>query len=171
MTQYQRIDVRRAGDVPVAAADYWRVLLDWDKIPLWMPTDPAPVPIDRVEIAAGHRLGSLPCTRNVFFDLNRLPPGVPKEILPELVPETLLHVDEVARFIYYNMEGVGPFGMRNYLATTTVDERGPSLSYVTCSGRFDLPVGVPPESVSGFIGAVYDGIIHGIGAYINRLSR
>src|SRR3546814_5535916 len=71
----------------------------------WIPSDPAPVIMERVELAPGHRLGQVPCTRNIYFDPNKLPPEVPRDILPEMVPETLLYFDEEARFIYYNMEG------------------------------------------------------------------
>jgi hypothetical protein len=168
MSRYQRITTLRQGEVTAPADAYWQVLLDWDKIPLWMPTDPAPVPIDHVELSPGHRVGAVPCTRNVYFDLSKLPPGVPTEILPQVVPETLLYFDHEAKFISYNMEGVGPFGMRNYLATTTVDDLGPERTRVTCSGRFDLPEGVPPEVVTGFIEGVYEGIIHGIDAYVRQ---
>jgi Polyketide cyclase / dehydrase and lipid transport len=170
MANYQRINTLRSGDLAVVAGDFWRVLLDWDKITDWMPTNPAPVPISHVELAPGHEVGKVPCTRNIYFDVEKLPPEVPKEILPEMVPETLLHFDDEARFIYYNMESAGPlpFGMRNYLATTTVDALDAGHCRVTCSGRFDLPEGVPPEVVKGFIENVYDGIIGGIEAYLLR---
>src|SRR3546814_13861988 len=94
----------------------------------WIPSDPAPVIMERVELAPGHRLGQVPCTRNIYFDPNKLPPEVPRDILPEMVPETLLYFDEEARFIYYNMGGTKrlPFGLRNYLATTKIDLLSPT---------------------------------------------
>ena len=169
MANYARVEARRSAEIPVAAQDYWRVLLDWPAIPEWMPRENAPVPLVKVELAKGHRAGKLPCTRNCYFDSSKLPPGIDPSVLPSCVPETLLYVDEAARFIYYNMEGVGPFGMRNYLATTTVDELGPNRARVTCTGRFDLPEGAPAELVRGFIEGVYEhGIIHGISAFVQR---
>jgi hypothetical protein len=110
-------------------------------------------------------VGRLPCTRNCIFDVAKLPPGM---VIPEVVPETLLHVDHEARFLYYNMEGEGPFGLRNYLATTEVDDLGPGRCRVTCSGRFDLPEGAPADLVKGAIESVYDSIIHDIAATAAR---
>src|SRR3546814_20842775 len=87
-----------------------------------------------------------------------------------MVPETLLYFDEEALFIYYNMEGTKrlPFGLRNYLATTTIDVLSPTRSRVTCSGRFDLPADVPRDTVKDFLENVYGGIIYGIEYLILR---
>src|SRR3546814_16766599 len=62
------------------------------------------------------------------------------------------------------MEGTKrlPFGLRNYLATTTIDVLSPTRSRVTCSGRFDLPADVPRDTVKDFIDNVYGSIIYGI---------
>jgi hypothetical protein len=164
--KFTRVRANVSSEIAVAAADFWKVLLDWPGILKWMPRQDGPVPLIRVELKAGHEVGKLPCTRNCIFDVSRLPPGV---AIPECVPETLLHVDHVARFIYYNMEGEGPFGMRNYLATTEVDELGPNRSRVTCSGRFDLPEGVPAEMVkTTVIESVYTSIINDIAGMILR---
>ena len=37
------------------------------------------------------------------------------------------------------VEGVQPSGMRNYMATTIVDEIGTGRCHVTCSSTFDVP--------------------------------
>jgi Polyketide cyclase / dehydrase and lipid transport len=163
--KFNRVRTGYSKEVIVAAGDYWNVLLDWQGILKWMPTEGAAVPLVRVELEPGHAAGRLPCTRNCYFDLSALPPGV---AIPECVPETLLHVDPVARTIYYNMEGQGPFGMRNYLATTEVDEIGPRLTRVTCSGRFDLPEGAPVDVVRAVIEGVYSSIVNDIPAMIAR---
>ncbi len=166
--KYNRVRTLVSGEVPVGAADYWAVLLDWQGILKWMPAQDGPVPLIRVELEPGHTPDKLPCTRNCIFDVSGLPPGV---VIPALVQETLLHVDPVARFIYYNMEGEGPFGLRNYLATTEVDELGPNLSRITCSGRFDLPAGVPIDTVKSVIEGVYVSIVNDIPKLIARSSK
>jgi hypothetical protein len=163
--KFNRVRAGFSNEVVVSANDYWEVLLDWQGILKWMPTEGSPVPLVKVELAPGHVAGKLPCTRNCFFDLSGLPPGI---VIPECVPETLLHVDPVARTIYYNMEGVGPFGMRNYLATTEVDEVGPHRTRVTCSGRFDVPEGAPVDVVKSVIEGVYVSIVNDIPALIAR---
>ena len=66
------------------------------------------------------------------------------------------------------MEGEGPFGLRNYLATTEVDELGTHRCRVTCSGRFDLPEGAPVDLVRGVIKGVYTSIVNDIPKYIVR---
>lgn len=159
MSGFQRVRAHASDEVEVAAADYWGLLLNWPAILDWMRVEGRPVPLVRVELADGHQVGRLPCTRNCWFDVSQLPAGV---VIPECVPETLLHADPVARFIYYNMEGEGPFGLRNYLATTEVDELGPNRSRVTCTGRFDVPEGAPADLVKTVIESVYDSIIHDI---------
>jgi hypothetical protein len=160
-SSYQRVRAERSGEVDVSSDAYWELLLDWPAILSWMRVEGRPVPLISVELAPGHEVGRLPCTRNCRFDVSQLPPGV---IIPDCVPETLLHVDPVARFIYYNMEGEGPFGLRNYLATTEVDDLGPNRTRVTCSGRFDVPEGAPAAIVKGVIESVYNSIIHDIAA-------
>ncbi|HTK64213.1 MAG TPA: SRPBCC family protein [Pseudonocardia sp.] len=165
MTAFQRVRAHRSDEVDVAAADFWDLLVDWPAILDWMRVEGRPVPLVKVELADGHQVGRLPCTRNCWFDLSELPPGI---VIPECVPETLLHADPVARFIYYNMEGEGPFGLRNYLATTEVDELGPNRSRVTCTGRFDVPEGAPAATVKAVIESVYDSIIHDIAATASR---
>jgi Polyketide cyclase / dehydrase and lipid transport len=159
MSNYQRVRATVSDEVNVNAADYWDVLLDWPAILSWMRLQGRPVPLVKVELAPGHEVGRLPCTRNCWFDVSLLPPGV---VIPECVPETLLHADPVARFIYYNMEGEGPFGLRNYLSTTEVDELGPHRTRVTCCGRFDVPTDAPADLVKGVIESVYDSIVHDI---------
>jgi hypothetical protein len=163
--RYARVQTYASDEVPVNASEYWELLVDWPAILDWMREEGRPVPLVRVELEEGHEVGRLPCTRNCFFDTAALPPGV---AVPECVPETLLHVDEVARFLYYNMEGEGPFGMRNYLAMTEVDELDGDRSRVTCRGRFDLPEGAPEAMVKPFIESIYDSIIHDIAATVTR---
>ena len=163
--KYTRVRTYVFNEVPVSADAYWKVLLDWQGILKWMPKQDGPVPLVKVELEPGHTPDKTPCTRNCIFDVSGLPPGV---AIPAVVQETLLHVDHVARFIYYNMEGEGPFAMRNYLATTEVDDLGPNRARVTCSGRFDLPEGVPVDTVKGVIEGVYQSIVNDIPKLIAR---
>lgn len=58
-----------------------------------------------------------------------------------VVRETLLHQDDAAMHLYYNIEGTGPHGIRNYLATTDVDAVGDNRCQVTITARFDIEEG------------------------------
>lgn len=156
---YQRVRTYASDEVEAGADDYWRMLTDWPTVADWMRVEGRPVPLIASPLKEGHELGRLPCTRLATFDVAALPPGVD---IPEIAEETLLHADPVARFLYYNIEGIGPFGMRNYLAITEVDELGPNRIRVTCSGRFDLPPEAPAELVKTVIESVYDCVIHDI---------
>jgi hypothetical protein len=55
-----------------------------------------------------------------------------------IVRETLLYQDDAAMHLYYNIEGVGPHGIRNYLATTDIDALGEHRCQITITSRFDL---------------------------------
>jgi len=55
-----------------------------------------------------------------------------------VVRETLLRQDDAAMHLYYNIEGVGPHGIRNYLATTDVDALSEHRCQITITARFDL---------------------------------
>jgi hypothetical protein len=57
------------------------------------------------------------------------------------VRETLLHQDDAAMHLYYNIEGTGPHGIRNYLATTDVDAVGENRCQITITARFDIDEG------------------------------
>lgn len=165
MMRYARVRAGVSDEVDAPADAIWNLLLDWPAILDWMRVEGRPVPLIDVTLKPGHSVGTLPCSRLCKFDVSALPPGV---AIPEVVPETLLHVDPIARFIYYNMEGEGPFGLRNYLATTEVDDLGNGRSRVTCSGRFDLPESAPAETVKGVIESVYDSIVHDIAATVRK---
>src|SRR3546814_10327840 len=75
---------------------------------------------------------------------------------PPTFEETLIHADPEARRIYYNVEGVAAGGMRNYLATTYVDEVGPGRARITCESSFDVPADAEVEPVKAFLEAVYN---------------
>src|SRR3546814_17258005 len=80
----------------------------------------------------------------------------PNSGFPPTFEETLFHVDADARRIYYNVEGVAAGGMRNYLATTIVDEVGPNRARITCQSSFDVPEDAEVEPVKAFLEAVYN---------------
>ncbi|MFA5631437.1 MAG: SRPBCC family protein [Porticoccaceae bacterium] len=163
MTSYNRVQTSLSGDVAVAADAYWRLLLEWDGILRWMRAENRPIPLVEVKLKSGHRHGQVPCTRLCRVDTAALPEGV---AIPEVSAETLLHFDDEARMIYYCIEGEGPFGMRNYLAITEVDELGPERSRITCRGRWELPEDIPVEPVRLAVQAIYESIIQDIAATV-----
>lgn len=162
MTQYKRIQTHREGVIRAPAKTVWRQLLHWGGIMTWWPEHEPPAPLRKALLSPGLTEQDLPRTRDCYFDPGLLPPGMDPDLLPEILQETLLHVDDEARFIYYNIEGVGPFGLRNYLATTEVDELGENETRIICRSRFDAPSDAPVELLKAFIESIHsEGVIRG----------
>lgn len=168
MTNYQRIHVDRVFTLPVKAEDYWAMLVDWAGVLDWMPSENPPVRLKKVELKAGHGRTSLPRTRVVHQDKSQLPPEL-ASVVPDVMEETLLHADDAARTILFNIEGIGPFGMRNYLCTMEIDAIGDQQCEVRFFGRVDLPVDGPRELIEAFVADIYErGIAGGIADTIQR---
>jgi hypothetical protein len=82
------------------------------------------------------------------------------------VRETLLRQDDSAMHLYYIIEGTGPLGIRNYLATTDVDPVGPDRCQVTITARFDLERGGDVVKAKGLIDFAHnDAVIGAIRRY------
>jgi len=151
-TRWIRMIVTRSGEAPVAAADFWRVLRDWPALLKWSAEADGSRFAAEVKLRPGQSVDVLPCTR-VCYDRPEAEGGVP------IVEETLFHADEAARRIYYNVEGVIFGGMRNYVATTTVDELDAGRCLVTCMGQFDVHEGGPAEDIAARVAAVYETMV------------
>ena len=63
---------------------------------------------------------------------------------------------------YYNIEGIGPAGVRNYLATTDVDPISDSECQVTITARFDLAGDFDMLRAKNIINAAHLGVINGL---------
>ena len=155
MANFKRASAYSSGEVDISADDVWAMLRDWGAVMKWAATGPdAPVELTGTTIKDGDSVEKLPCTRICHF--------APETGFPPF-PETLIHADPEARRIYYNVEGVVSGGMRNYFATTTVDEVGPDRALITCESTFDVPPDADPAPVIGFLEAVYTkSVIRGI---------
>jgi len=172
MPEFTRLYLSRSAEVECSAEDFWRVLRDWNGILSWWPTESPPMPIKSSSLKAGHSPDRTPCTRVLQLDLSKLPPGVDTSAIPEQIQETLTHVDEGSRTLFYTLDGGKPLlGLRNYFAWTTVDSLGSNRARVTNSGRGDLPAEVPADAMLYLMGETYErAIIHGIAAYVARIK-
>lgn len=158
MTKFTRGSVSVSVDVAVSGDDFWAVLRDWPAVRSWVLNDQSPPAPVAVELKEGHAVDSLPCTRVLQFD----PP------LDYPYEETLLYADQEAKRIHYTFNGI-PNGMRNYMATTFIDETGKRSARVTCASNFDLPGDQPLEAMQSYLADVYEHmIIRGIEAAIQR---
>jgi hypothetical protein len=148
--------------VDVSADDFYAMLRDWPAVMKWAAKENPPAPLVDTTLRKGDSVGKLPCTRICHFDTST---G-----FPPTFEETLLHADSTARRIYYNVEGVvASTGMRNYMATTFVEEIGPKRARVTCSSNFDVPDEETARNVKAFMEAVYDrSVINGIAGAVKR---
>lgn len=161
MTKFKRAGAFSAGEVDVSADDFYAMLRDWPAVMKWAAKVNPPAPLVDTTLKAGSDVNVLPCTRVCHFDTTT---G-----FPPTFEETLIHADAEGRRIYYNVEGVAAGGMRNYLATTFVDEIGPGRCRVTCSSSFDVPEDSSADDVKNFLEAVYErSVIRGIEAAVKR---
>jgi hypothetical protein len=162
MTNFVRGSALKSGDVDVSADEFYAMLRDWPAVMKWAAKENPPAPLTDTTLKAGHRVSVLPCTRICHFDTST---G-----FPPTFEETLLHADSAARRIYYNVEGVvASTGMRNYMATTFVEELGPRRARVTCASTYDVPNEESARMVKAFLEAVYDrSVIQGIAAAVKR---
>ena len=158
MTSMTRARIINQQYVSAPAAEIWDVLTDWANTErLRRPdVDPGALAVESVDLIGDP--GSTPRTRVFNFKSDHMP----------VVKETLLHQDDELRHFYYNMEGVGPLGIRNYLATTDVDEISETVSLVTITARFDIPEGVDVIMAKGMINAAHTGVILGLKHNLER---
>ncbi len=148
MANFKRLSAYASREVDASADEIWSILRDWGGVMKWVATGPeAPIELTGCDLREGDTIDVLPCTRICYF--------VPESGFPPF-PETLIHADPEARRIYYNVEGVVSGGMRNYIATTTVDEVGSDRARITCQSTFDLPPDADPAPVIGFLEGVYN---------------
>lgn len=156
--KYVRERAGRFLTVDVPAEAFWKVLRAWSNIADYMPKENPPIAISSSRLKAGHSLDNLPCTREVVS---------PTKDGPILFEETLLHLDDETRTLYYRIEGVSLGGLRNYLAINEVDDLGDGRSHVRLHARYDLPSESSAEATRELLEDIYErGIISGIVQYI-----
>lgn len=126
---YKRAKIFNQIFVSAPAEDAWDILTDWHRVERFRTVDSSSgsLAVERVELVGEE--DSVPRTRVFHFKAEGMP----------VVGETLLHQDDETMHLYYNIEGIGPVGIRNYLAITDVDKISDDLCQVTTTARFDLP--------------------------------
>jgi hypothetical protein len=125
MTRMQRVRIFNQGVVEAPAGKVWEWLTDWAGTRrIRRPTDMGDLSLAKIELIGEH--GQIPRAREMQFGAFGK------------VRETLLYQNDAAMHLYYNIEGTGPHGVKNYLATTDVDPISPVSSQVTITARFDL---------------------------------
>lgn len=162
---FTRHNAEKQIEVGVPGDAFWEIIADWGALMDWIPKlDENPlVPITDCHLLSGHSAGKLPCVRRVHL---QAPEGQ-----QSYLDEVLLHVDHESRRLYYNFEGVGPGGVRNYHATTYVDQLEGKRCRVTCASQFDLAADVQLD-VTAFIESFYEsGIIRPIAKLIAHRAK
>jgi len=158
MTNVFRARIFNQGFVEASAEKTWAALSDWaGVVKLRTPgSSKSPLAVDRVELEGDPE--STPRTRVFYFKSPDLPE----------VRETLLYKNDEVRHLYYNIEGVGPAGLINYLATTDVDEISDAKCLVTITARFDVPDGADIVQAKSIINVAHTSVIAGLNAYCSK---
>jgi hypothetical protein len=121
----QRVRIFNQGIVEAPAAKVWEWLTDWAGTRRTRrPANMGELAFVKIELIGEH--GQIPRAREMHFGAFGA------------VRETLLYQNDDAMHLYYNIEGIGPHGVKNYLATTDVDAISLTSSQVTITARFDL---------------------------------
>ena len=148
---FQRVRIFNQGVVPGSADEVWAYLTDW----AGQRRDPRRAP---------SRLAS-------SITLEGQPDETPRTrvlVIEGLgtLRETLFHQSDETRHFAYNIEGVGPYGIRNYLATTDVDSIDARRCQVTITARFDLPPDADVTEAKGFIDMAHNrSVMNGLRSY------
>lgn len=150
MTGYQRAHITNQGLVEAPAKDVWAFLVDWagtQRGGLKGNNSPGAGDLSFSKVELIGEENEIPRTR--VFHFEKL----------GTIRETLLYQNDEAMHLYYNIEGEGPLGIRNYLATTDIDATGDRMSQVTITARFDLSTGEDIARAKGLIDAAHNGVI------------
>ena len=148
---FRRARIINQDIVRAPAEQVWDVLTDWHNTHRLRTNEPpGPFSVDRVELDG--QPDRTPRTRVFHFKDERM----------GIVRETLLRQDDEALHYYYNIEGIGPAGVRNYLATTDVDPISDRECQVTITARFDLADDMEMLRAKNIINAAHLGVIKGL---------
>lgn len=157
MGRFSRGTVTVVVDVDVSANEFWEMLRDWPAVLKWNFTNPA---LLDVTLKEGDRVDVLPCTRVMHLDTSRGFPATTEEIL--------LYADPNSRRIFYTFAGIVG-GLKNYIATTFVDDLDEARARVTCASMFDVADGTSLVDTIRWLEDVYERqIIRGMEAAIIR---
>lgn len=148
--KYNRIQVSYDADIPASVSAAWDLLTDWAGLLRWWP-DTAPFVIEDCKLVGAD--GQLPRTREIH-----VASGV-------IAYETLLHQDDVAKRIYYDMQQNEILNVRNYRATTTIDEIGPNACRMFFSSFSDADQTVDAVRIKESFLGIYTTIAVGFNGY------
>ena len=108
--RYVQHTVQQEGVVNAPAAALWDVMTDWGGVMKWWVAVPGKpkAPMLSCSLIDGERERQVPRTRRCLFDAAKMkglipPPEVhdPNFVIPSSIDETLVHVDDAARYLVY----------------------------------------------------------------------
>jgi hypothetical protein len=147
----QRVRVFNQGLVAAPAASAWEWLIDWAGTRrarnAAASTATGALAFSGIRLIGGE--DEVPRTRVIDF--------------PQLgeVRETVRGQCSETMHLYYTIDGDGPLGIRNYLATTDIDAVGPASCLVTITARFDLAPGADIVKAKGLIDNAHNMVVIG----------
>jgi len=161
---FTRVIATWQGVIDAPAEDVWTLLTDWGAMLSWWKSDPDAEGVKVISVEMEDLTASIPRSRILTRS------GVASAGLPVLNRETLLHEDPVARRIYYTADNEVIAGIRNYLATTSVDRIATTSCRMIFSSTFDVREGEDPSRARAVIESIYDAICVSFRNYFRKRS-
>jgi hypothetical protein len=153
MTRMQRVRIINQGTVEAPASKVWEWLTDWAGTRRQRrPADMGELTLAKIELIGEH--DQIPRAREMQFGAFGT------------VRETLLYQNDDAMHLYYNIEGIGPHGVKNYLAKTDVDAISLTASQVTIAARFDLDADADVVKAKAIIDFAHHAVIGALRRYL-----
>lgn len=150
---FQRVRVFNQGLVQAPAAKAWDWLTDWAG------TRRA----RSAAAAAGSGSGALAFTGIQLIGGENDVPRTRVIAFPQLgeVRETVRGQCDETMHLYYTIDGEGPLGIRNYLATTDIDAVSATACLVTITARFDLAPDADVVKAKGLVDNAHNQVVIG----------
>lgn len=161
MTEVQRGTARMEGVIEVDVDNVWALVTDWGNMDWWANG------LEQKDMQAARTYlegekGKVPRTKVI----ERRNAGSANPDVVHVNREVLIHEDPVVHRLYYNAtDGLLP-GLRNYLATWTLDALDGGRCRMQISSNFDVTEPGGLDYVRDTLEAVYVLIIKGLNDYL-----
>lgn len=162
MMDVKRVFARRDGVVYTDVETLWALLTDWGNLEWWgNALEDDGMTVGHCSLEGEH--GKVPRTKLI----RRVIEGLD---LPIENREVLFHEDPVCHRLYYTADDNFISGVRNYIATWSLDELPDGQTRMEISSTFDVIAPGDAPVAKRIVEDVYDMIVGGLNNHIDHLA-